>query len=406
MQVYLVGGSVRDELLGLPVQDHDWVVVGATPEQMLQLGYMQVGKDFPVFLHPETKEEYALARTERKSGPGYYGFTWSVDPSVTLEDDLLRRDLTINAMAKNIHAEIIDPHGGRQDLKNKILRHVSPAFAEDPVRILRIARFAARYAKLGFSIAPETMALMREMVTAGEVDALVPERVWQEMLSALQEDSPEVFFLTLRECGALARIFPALDNLWGVDQKAQYHPEIDTGIHVMMALQQAVKLSSKPEVRFAVVCHDLGKGLTPKDELPSHKGHEERGIKPIQDWCNKYRVPNSFKDLAIKVAKWHLHAHRASELRPETILKLLQGLDGFRKPEMVEDYLLACQSDATGRAGMQDNPYPAGEIIRNAFKAAQSVDVQALIEKGFVGAKLGQAIDRERQLAIKQYLQK
>lgn len=401
MQMYLVGGCVRDELLGIPVHDRDWVVVGATAEQMEQQKFLRVGKDFPVFLHPDTKEEYALARTERKTGAGYYGFVCNFDPSVTLEEDLSRRDLTINALAKSSSGEIVDPYNGQQDIQAKILRHVSSAFAEDPVRILRVARFASRFARLGFKIAPETMQLMKNMVDAGEVDALVPERVWQEMVRALAEPNPEVFFITLRDCGALARLFPALDCLWGVPQKKEYHPEIDTGVHVMLALQQAVKFNAKPEVRFAVLCHDLGKGLTPKEELPSHKGHEERGIKPIQEWCAKYRVPTEYKDLAIKVAKLHLHAHRAAELRSDTLLKLLRGLDAFRNPSNVEDYLLACLSDSTGRTGLEDKPYPAADIIRRAYVAANSIDVQELIKQGFAGEQLGLAIDRARVQAIK-----
>lgn len=406
MEMYLVGGCVRDKLLQLPVQDRDWVVVGATPEQMLQQGFKQVGKDFPVFLHPETKDEYALARTERKTGQGYYGFVCNVDPTVTLEQDLERRDLTINAIAEDSLGNIIDPYKGQLDLQNRILRHVSPAFAEDPVRILRVARFAARFAQFGFTIAPETLALMRKMVAAGEVDALVPERVWQEMYKALTEPDPAVFFTTLRDCGALARIFPALDNLWGVPQKAEYHPEIDTGIHMMLALQQIVKFSQKPEVRFAVLCHDLGKGLTPREEWPSHKGHEERGIKPIQEWCAKYRVPTEFKELAIKVAKWHLHAHRVAELKPATILKLLRGLDAFRNPENLEDYIAACMADATGRAGLADKPYKNGDILRQAFIAASNVDVQLLIQKGLVGEQLGLALAKTRIKAIKLALNK
>ena len=358
MKTYLVGGCVRDQLLGRPIIDKDWVVVGATPSQMLQQGFLQVGKDFPVFLHPQTKEEYALARTERKSGPGYYGFECNFDPNVTLEEDLQRRDLTINAMAIDENGTIIDPFGGQRDLKNKTLRHVSIAFMEDPVRILRIARFAARFAHLGFTIAPETMRLMEQMVDNGEIDALVPERVWQEMCRALQEERPEVFFNTLRECGALAVIFPELDRLWGVPQKAEYHPEIDTGVHVMLALQQAVKITEKPEVRFAVLCHDLGKGITPAYQLPGHPGHEERGVELIRNWCNKYRVPNAFKDLAIKVSRWHLHAHKVKELRPQTLVKLFQGLDAFRNPSILQDYIIACQADATGRAGKQESPYP------------------------------------------------
>lgn len=404
MKIYLVGGCVRDELLGLSIQDKDWVVVGATPAEMLEQGYQQVGKDFPVFLHPQTKDEYALARTERKIGLGYYNFICNYDPQVTLEEDLLRRDLTINALAKSADGDIIDPYHGVQDLQQKILRHVSAAFAEDPVRILRVARFAARFARLGFTVAPETMQLMQKMVAAGEVEALVPERVWQEMVRALQEKNPEVFFLVLHECGALARLFPQLDILWGVPQPAKHHPEIDTGVHVMLALQQAVRMTNKPRVRFAVVCHDLGKGLTPQHEWPSHKGHEERGVKLIQEWCNKYRVPHEFTDLAIKVSRWHLHAHRAAELRADTIVKLLQGLDAFRKPEILDDYLIACAADAKGRTGKETDPYPNAEIIKRAYIAATGINVSELLEQGLTGKQLGEAILRARIKAVQQTL--
>ncbi len=400
MQIYLVGGCVRDELLGLPVQDLDYVVVGSTVEQMLQQGYLQVGKDFPVFLHPDTKDEYALARTERKTAQGYYGFECDFNANVTLEEDLGRRDLTINAIAKAVDGTIIDPYGGRKDLQQKILRHVSPAFSEDPVRILRVARFAARFAEYGFSIAPETLIMMQEMVMVGEVDALVPERVWQEMHRALLTPNPEIFFTTLRTCGALARIFPQLDRLWGVPQKAEYHPEVDTGIHVMLALQQAVKLTADPKVRFAVLCHDLGKGLTPESEWPSHKGHEERGLQPIAAWCNKYRAPNEYKELALQVSKWHLHAHRVAELRPDTMLKLFKGLDAFRNPQNLSDYLLACEADSTGRLGRQDSPYPNAEILMRAHAAAISVDVQELIKCGHMGARLGMELGKARVKAI------
>lgn len=404
MKTYLVGGCVRDQLLGRPVVDRDWVVAGATPAQMLEQGFQQVGKDFPVFLHPQTREEYALARTERKSGKGYYGFECNFDPSVTLEEDLQRRDLTINAIAQDTDGNIIDPYGGQNDLKNKVLRHVSNAFLEDPVRILRVARFAARFAPLGFTIAPETIKLMQQMVDNGEIDELVPERVWQEMSRALQEDMPEVFFTTLRDCDALEVIFPQLDRLWGVPQKAEYHPEIDTGIHVMMALQQAVKFTNKPEIRFAVLCHDLGKGVTPGHLLPSHHGHEERGVELIRSWCNKYRVPNNFKDLAIKVSRWHLHAHKVKELRPETLIKLFQGLDAFRNPVMLQDYLIACKADATGRAGKQDTLYPNAEFLQQAYVAACDIDVAELMAKGLEGAKLGEAILKARARSIKQVL--
>ncbi len=379
-------------------------MVGATPAELLAQGFLQVGKDFPVFLHPKTKEEYALARTERKTGPGYYNFAVDYDPSVTLEEDLARRDLTINAIAKTVDGKIIDPYHGQQDLQHKVLRHVSDAFAEDPVRILRVARFAARFAPLGFTIAPQTLTLMQQMVEDGEVDALVPERVWQEMQRALCEAAPEVFFLTLRECGALKILFPQLDCLWGVPQKPEHHPEVDTGVHVMMALQQCVKLTAKPQVRFAVLCHDLGKGNTPRVEWPSHKGHEERGVTLIQDWCNKYRVPNEYRDLAVKVSRFHLHAHRIQELRSDTIVKLFKSLDAFRNPDILEEYILACKADATGRLGRQDNPYPNAEQIRQAYAAATSIDVKQLMQQGLQGEKLGHAIDQARANAVKTQL--
>lgn len=404
MQKYLVGGCVRDELLGLPVQDHDWVVVGATPAEMLAQGFTQVGKDFPVFLHPKTKEEYALARTERKTGAGYYNFAVDYKPTVSLEEDLARRDLTINAIAKSESGEIIDPYGGQRDLVQKVLRHVSPAFVEDPVRILRVARFAARFAPLGFTLAPETLQLMQQMVQAGEVDALVPERVWQEMQRALQEAAPEEFILTLRACGALAKIFPQLDCLWGVPQKPEYHPEVDTGVHIILALQQIVKLTAKPEVRFAVLCHDLGKGATPKDELPSHKGHEERGVPLIQSWCKQYHVPNDYRDFAIKVSRFHLHAHRANELRPDTMVRLFKSLDVFRNPALLEDFILACQADKTGRTGRQNDPFPNGDVLRQAFQAANNIDIQAIVKTGLTGEKLGNAILNARVLAVKRML--
>ncbi len=396
MNIYLVGGCVRDQLLGLPIKDQDYVVVGATPEQMLGQGFKQVGKDFPVFLHPTSKEEYALARTERKTGKGYYEFAVNFDPNVTLEEDLIRRDLTINAIAKSLDGTIIDPFNGRQDITNKILRHISPAFIEDPVRILRVARFAARFKNLGFSVAPETMKLMQEMVANNEVDALVPERVWQEMQLALATDAPEEFFLILRKCGALARIFPELDKLWGVPQKPEYHPEIDTGVHIMMALQQSVKITKSTLVRFAVLCHDLGKGITPEADLPSHRGHEERGVKLVQGWCNRYKVPNDYRDLAVKVARYHLHAHRVFEMRAETIVKLFQSLDAFRKPTILEDYIMSCFADATGREGLQNKPYPNADFLKEAYKAACDVDVAMLQSQGLSGAKLGTAINEVR----------
>ncbi len=395
MQIYQVGGAVRDKLLGLPVQDHDWVVVGVTPNEMLKLGYRQVGKDFPVFLHPETHEEYALARTERKTAPGYTGFDLYTSPEVTLEQDLIRRDLTINAIALDQDNNIIDPFFGQQDLKNKVLRHVSPAFAEDPVRILRVARFYARFEPLGFTIADETLSLMQEMVNNGEVDALVPERVWQETHRALAETEPGGFFDALRKCNALARIFPELDALFGVPQRPDYHPEIDTGIHTIMVLEQACLLSPKPRVRFAALLHDLGKAKTPKEEWPSHKGHEARSLPLIKELCHRLRVPNDYRDLALLSAQYHSHCHRAAELRPATLLATLHGLDAFRRPDRFEEFLLTCIADSRGRSGFETDAYPQAELFRRARLAALKVDAAALAKNGLRGQQLA---DRLHQL--------
>ncbi len=400
MDIYLVGGAVRDRLLGLPIVERDWVVVGQTPAALLEAGFKKVGKDFPVFLHPQTHEEYALARTERKIGLGYYGFECHSSPEVTLEDDLLRRDLTINAMAETPEGIIVDPFHGLNDLNNRILRHVSPAFSEDPVRILRIARFAARFATLGFTVAEETMALMREMVLSGEIDALVPERVWQEMSKALSEQDPTPFFLVLRACGALARLWPSLDKLWGIPQPEQHHPEIDTGIHVMLSLQVACQRTLDKVTRFAVLCHDLGKGETPSQEWPSHRGHEERGVFLIEKFCERYRVPNDYKELAIIVSRFHLHCHRAFELRADTMLKTLERLDAFRSPERFEKFLLACECDAKGRTGKEASAYPQAERMRKAYQLAKAVDIAALMEKGLQGAGLGVRLHQERVRAI------
>lgn len=405
LEVYLVGGAVRDKYLGLPVKEKDWVVVGATEEEMRLNGFRRVGKDFPVFIHPETQEEYALARTERKKGRGYYGFECHASPEVTLEEDLLRRDLTINAMAESITGELIDPYQGMRDLKNKILRHVSPAFSEDPVRILRLARFASRFAPLGFTIAEETQALMKSMVEAGEVDELVPERVWQEMEKALQEQDPTQFFLVLKSCGALERLWPSLYKLWGVPQKAEYHPEIDTGIHTMMVLEMATKFTPDPITRFAALCHDLGKGETPQDILPSHKGHEERGVPLIQWFCKQFRVPNDYRDLAVLVSRFHLHCHRAAELTPSTLLKTLESLDAFRQPERFEKFLTACLADRRGRTGFENAPYPQVDILREALKVAKAVDIKPLIEQGLAGGVLGEKIHEKRAHAIRHYLE-
>ena len=401
MQIYLVGGAVRDQLLGLPVRERDWVVVGATPGELEKLGYRRVGRDFPVYLHPESSEEHALARTERKTSPGYRGFEVQADPSVTLEEDLQRRDLTINAMAQTADGRIIDPAGGRAHLEARLLHHVSDAFREDPVRILRVARFAARLHDLVFRVAPATQVLMRAMVGAGEAAALVPERVWQETASALAEPRPDVFIQVLRDCGALAVVFPEVDALYGVPQPADWHPEIDTGVHVGLALQQAARLSFSTEVRFAVLVHDLGKGTTPQAEWPRHVGHEERSVELVQALCRRLAVPNRFRDLGVAVARNHGLCHRALELRPVTLLKMLESLDAFRRGERVKDFLDACESDARGRTGLEDQPYPQRDLVLAAWRAALAVDTRAIAGpggtgEGLAGEKLGEAIRNAR----------
>ncbi len=400
MKCYLVGGCVRDKLLGRSTKDRDWVVVGATVEKMLQQGYQQVGKDFPVFLHPKTKEEYALARTERKTGPGYTGFEFHAAEDVTLEEDLQRRDLTINAIAQTESGELIDPCQGLQDLDKRILRHVSPAFAEDPVRILRLARFAARFADLGFQVAAETTELMCKMVNSGEVDALVAERVWQETVKALAEPRPEVFIEVLRSCGALAKLFPEIERLYGIPQPEKYHPEIDTGIHTIMVLQQACKLSSDPMVRFAALVHDLGKGVTPKHEWPRHIAHEERGVPLVKGLCLRLKIPKAYQELAVLVTRYHLHYHRAAELKNSTLLKTLQSLDAFRRPERFELFLLACEADSRGRTGYEDKNFAQAAIMRAALTAANSVSIKPLIDDGFQGKALADKLHILRVKAI------
>ncbi len=370
LKIYCVGGAVRDRLLGLPVQDRDWVVVGSTPEDMVARGYRPVGKDFPVFLHPETHEEYALARTERKTAPGYKGFFIHAAPEVTLEQDLLRRDFTLNAIAEDAGGKLIDPYGGEADLRAGILRHVSPAFNEDPVRILRAARFVARF---GFSVAPETMELMRSIVNNGEVDALVPERVWQELARGLMEKKPSHFFTVLRECGVLARILPEVDVLFGVPQPEKYHPEIDCGIHTMLVLDDAALHNHTLEVRFAALAHDLGKGNTPKNILPHHIGHEARGVELLHALCGRLRVPNECRDLGLLAARYHGDVHRVRELRPDTIVRLLQGCDAWRKPERFMQLLQACACDARGRTGHEHDAYPQADYLLCALQAAQAV---------------------------------
>ncbi len=399
MKIYQVGGCVRDALLGLPIKDRDWVVVGATPEEMRAQGFMAVGKDFPVFLHPQTKEEYALARTERKTAPGYSGFAFHATPDVTLEEDLLRRDLTINAMAQDTDGSLVDPYNGQADLQQRLLRHVSPAFAEDPVRVLRIARFAARFAPLGFRIAPATLTLMQQMVSNGEVNALVPERVWQETERALGEQSPEVFIQSLRDCGALQIIFPEIDALFGVPQPAQYHPEIDTGIHTLLVLQQAVRLSADPQVRFAALLHDLGKGITPRDMWPHHYEHEAKGVPLVKALCDRLKVPRDYRDLAVMVAQYHLHYHRIKELRPGTVLETLQALDAFRRPQRFEAFLSACDADSRGRPGYEDRPPVKAELFRRYQQAAAAIKPDSL-PPGLEGAAIGAALQQKRLDAI------
>ena len=401
MHVYLVGGAVRDEQLGLPVKELDWCVVGATPEQLLKQGYKPVGKDFPVFLHPETNEEYALARTERKTAVGYHGFAFNTDPGVTIEEDMSRRDLTINAMAKDRDGNLIDLFGGAEDVETRRIRHVSDAFAEDPVRILRAAKFAARFASLDFQIAPETRDLMRKMVNAGEADALVPDRVWKETEAALAGPDPRIFFESLRACRALQVLYPEVDALFGVPQPAKWHPEIDTGLHTMMVLEQAEKLSADVAVRFAALVHDLGKATTRESELPSHPGHEIRGCKLIKAMGERLPLPRACRDLGLLVAEFHTHCHRASELRAKTVVKLLERTDAFRRPERFEQFLAACEADARGRMLFEDRDYPQADVLRQAFNAAAAVD-SAGIAKQFDAKEIPEAIRRARIAAIKQ----
>ena len=403
MQVYLVGGAVRDAQLGIPHKERDWCVVGSTANELESLGYRRVGKDFPVFLHPETNEEYALARTERKTAPGYHGFEFDCSPDVTIEQDLERRDLTINALATDENGTLIDPWGGLNDIENRVLRHVSDAFAEDPVRILRVARFAARFHHLGFTIADETLALMQRMVANGEVDALVPDRVWKETELALAGRSARVFFESLRACGALAVLYPEVDALFGVPQPERWHPEIDTGLHVMMVLDQAEKLSTDLDVRFAALVHDLGKGTTPSSKLPSHPGHEVRGGKLIRKLAERLPVPNACRDLGLLVSEFHTHVHRAFELRPKTILKVLERTDAFRRPDRFERFLLTCEADARGRGGLEDREYPQADLFRGALAAATSIDAGA-IASTHEGGKIPRAIRRERERAVAEFL--
>ncbi|MEI7190004.1 multifunctional CCA addition/repair protein [Pectobacterium brasiliense] len=400
MKIYLVGGAVRDSLLGLPVTEKDWVVVGATPENLLEQGYQQVGKDFPVFLHPVSRDEYALARTERKSGKGYTGFVCHAAPDVTLEQDLLRRDLTINAIARTERGDLIDPYHGRRDLENRVLRHVSDAFSEDPLRVLRVARFAARFAHLGFQIAEETMALMQKMAHEGELAYLTPERVWKETEKALGTSSPDVYFQVLRDCGALAALFPEIDNLYGVPAPAKWHPEIDTGIHTMMTVAMAARLSPEIDVRFATLCHDLGKGLTPPELWPRHHGHGPAGVKLVEALCQRLRVPNPIRDLAKLVAEYHDLVHTVQVLQPKTLLKLFDAIDVWRKPQRLEQLALTSEADARGRAGFEENPYPQGDYLREAFRVASQVSSADVVADGFKGIDVRNELARRRIHAL------
>jgi tRNA nucleotidyltransferase (CCA-adding enzyme) len=400
MNIFLVGGAVRDRFLGLPVKDRDWVVVGASPKQLNGLGYRSVGKDFPVFLHPDSHEEYALARTERKTSVGYHGFEFNTASDVTLEQDLLRRDLTINAMAEDEHGNLVDPLNGQQDLKNRVLRHVSSAFAEDPVRILRVARFLARFHRFGFSIADETLALMRDMVKAGEVDALVPERVWQEMAKALTEPNPEQFILALRECGALKVLFPEIDALFGVPQVKVYHPEVDTGVHVMMVLQQCCLLTNNPVTRFAALTHDLGKATTEADILPHHYGHEDRGVDLVKGLCERLKIPNEYRQLAMLTSAYHTHVHRAFEVKPKTLLKVLAATDAFRRPDRFAQFLIACKADSRGRPTFESREYLQADFYALLLEKTKGIDVAPIIEAGFRGEQVKEQLRRVRLRTI------
>ena len=405
MQIFKVGGAVRDQLLGRAVIDVDWVVVGATPEQMLAQGFRQVGDDFPVFLHPKSGEEYALARTERKSGHGYGGFTFHTSPDVTLEEDLLRRDLTVNAMAQADDGTLYDPYGGQTDLTARVLRHVSPAFAEDPLRVLRVARFAARYAYLGFRVAAETMELMRQLSESGELQHLTPERIWQEFARALMEDNPEVFIQVLRDCGALKALLPEVDALFGVPQPAEHHPEVDTGVHILSVLQQCARFQHTLNIRWACLLHDLGKGTTEPEQWPRHIAHEKRGLALIKKVNKRFKAPNDCAQLALLVGEYHTHAHRALELRPATLLKLLMAFDIMRRPQRFADFIAASEMDSRGRLGFEDRFYPQADYLRGAADAVRAVSAAPLIEQGIQGAELGLALTEARQQALHRYVE-
>jgi tRNA nucleotidyltransferase (CCA-adding enzyme) len=402
MQTYLVGGAVRDALLNIPIKDKDWVVVGSTPAELINLGYSQVGADFPVFLHPKSKEEYALARTERKSGSGYQGFNCDFNPDITLEEDLMRRDLTVNAMAQNDDGSIVDPYNGQQDIKDKKLRHVSDAFSEDPLRVLRVARFAARFAHLGFTIANETITLMQDIANSGELALLTPERVWQETERALGESQPWVYFQALRDCNALAIIFPELDNLFGIPQPEKHHPEIDCGIHTLMVLEQASKLTTDINIRWASLLHDLGKGLTRAEILPSHHGHEQSGEKLVIQLNERLKTPNEFKDLSRLVCVYHTHVHRAFELRPQTLLKFFNSIDLWRKPERLQQILIACKADSRGRTGFEDVEYSQVEYITEIAKACLKINAKEFVAQGIQGKAIGEAMAKKRLEVIAQ----
>ncbi|MGI2257836.1 multifunctional CCA addition/repair protein [Shewanella sp. GXUN23E] len=403
MQIYLVGGAVRDELLGLPIKDRDYMVVGASAAEMLALGYEQVGKDFPVFLHPKTKAEHALARTERKTAAGYGGFECLAAPDVTLEQDLLRRDLTINAIAKDADGQLHDPYGGQADLAARLLRHVSPAFVEDPLRVLRVARFAARFAPQGFKVAPQTMTLMQEISASGELDALSPERVWQEMDKALATDSPQVFIEVLRECGALKVLMPEIDALFGVPQPEKWHPEIDTGVHTLMVLEQAAALSDDKSVRFAALLHDLGKALTPKEHWPKHHGHGQKGLTPIRNLCQRLRVPNDYRDLALLGSDLHQDFHHAFELKPETVIRKFDAADLWRKPERLGKLLLVCEADIRGRTGFEHAKYPQAGYLRQCFALMHRVDVREIVDAGFKGSEIRDQLQKQRMKMLSEF---
>ncbi|MBE5254000.1 multifunctional CCA addition/repair protein [Mixta mediterraneensis] len=400
MKTFLVGGAVRDALLNLPVKDKDWVVVGATPEAMLEQGYQQVGRDFPVFLHPKSREEYALARTERKNGKGYTGFvTWSA-PDVTLEQDLQRRDLTINAIAQTEEGQLFDPYHGQRDIAERTLRHVSAAFNEDPLRVLRVARFAARFAHLNFRIADETQSLMRTMVESGELAALTPERVWKETEKALTSHNPQVYFQVLRDCGALNVLFPEIDNLFGIPAPAKWHPEIDTGVHTLMTLAMAAALSDSIEVRFATLFHDIGKALTPPEKWPSHHGHGPAGVPMVAALCQRLRVPNAIRDLALVVTEFHDIVHTIERQSADSLISLFDRIDAWRKPQRVEQMALTSEADARGRAGLESMAYPQGDYLRRAFALAQAVPTKAVIDAGFKGIEVREELTRRRITAV------